>query len=537
MRKRSILSMAAAGLLFTGCLDLDVTNPNRPDLERAAQDPAALQTLVGGNFTQLFWPSVQNGYPNLGMAAMADALTSGFLDFGIHDVSVLPRVAWDNDPTYRRSGLAEVRWSRSYEILSNVNSVITQFDDGFTTQDPTTGADNTAQMEAFARLMQGLATGYLAMHFDQAVIFDEHTDIENMDPTDYRPYTEVLNAALRQLDAAIAVAQANTFRIPGDITWVNGVPITDQDLIRLANSYAARFIAYTPRTPAERQQADWNEVLRRVDAGIITDFAPHGVQDILDSEYRYRIGRNRAGTPGDFMRVNNRLVGPADISGNFQAWMATPVQDREPFTITTPDRRIQGADDPNDNPDGAYFGFDESTIFSASRGLYMRSYYHYHRWSTGDQYFSGPQPTMIVKEMDLLKAEGLIRLGRAEEAVPIINEARVEIGQLPPVTVAGPPDDDRCVPRRDNGDCGSLWDALRYEKFVENVGVEGGIMYYDARGFGYLPEGTHLHFPVPGRELETLGLGPPFYTFGGPGEDAAPAPTHEVCPVALPRCT
>ncbi len=534
MRKRSILSIAASGLLLTGCLDLDVTNVNRPDLERLAQDPTALQTLVGGNFTQLFWPNVQNGYPNLGMAGMADALTSGFLDFGIHDVSAQPRVAWDNDPTYRRSNLAVTRWSRSYEILANVNGVLRQFEEGFRSHDPDTGADNTPQMEAFARFMQGLATGYLALHFDQAVIYDEHTDVENLDPTDYRPYTEVRDAALQQLDRAIAVAEAHTFRIPGDITWVNGVPITNQELIRLANSYAARFIAYTPRTPDERQRADWDDVLLRVGGGITMDFAPHGVQGVLESEYRYRIGRNRAGTPGDFMRVGNRLVGPADISGGYQQWIATPLQNRTPFRMTTPDRRIQGADDPRDEPDGAYFGYHQSTVFSASRGLYLRSYYHYHRWSTGNDYFTGPQPIMIVKEMDLLAAEALIRLGRAAEAVPIINEARVNVGELPPVTIDGPPAGDHCVPRRDDGSCGSLWDALRYEKFVETLGVEGGMMYYDARGWGFLPEGTHLHFPVPGRELETLGL--PLYTFGGPGEASAPPPSHETCPVNLPRC-
>ena len=100
--------------------------------------------------------------------------------------------------------------------------------------------------------------------------------------------------------------------------------------------------------------------------------------------------------------------------------------------------------------------------------------------------------SMLVSEMDLLKAEGLIRLGRAAEAVPLINKTRVANGQLPPVTVDGPPDEPGCVPRKLNGQCGSLWDALRYEKRIEGLGVSGVIAYFDARGWQTLPANSIL---------------------------------------------
>lgn len=138
--------------------------------------------------------------------------------------------------------------------------------------------------------------------------------------------------------------------------------------------------------------------------------------------------------------------------------------------------------------------------------------------------------------MDLIiKAEALIRLGRAAEAVPLINKTRVANGQLAPVTIDGPPDEPGCVPRKLSGACGSLWDALRYEKGVEMIGTDGVVRFFDSRGWQLLPENTFTQLPVPGRELGTLRL--ELYTFGGPsGQSSSPAPDPEHCPVSLPRC-
>jgi hypothetical protein len=120
--------------------------------------------------------------------------------------------------------------------------------------------------------------------------------------------------------------------------------------------------------------------------------------------------------------------------------------------------------------------------------------------------------------------------------VPLINETRVANGELPPVTLDGPPDVAGCVPRKLNGQCGSLWDALRYERGIELLGMSGVIRFFDMRGWQGLAENSITQLPIPGRELGTLRL--PNYTFGGPGgESSAPAPDVERCPVNLPRCS
>jgi len=177
-----------------------------------------------------------------------------------------------------------------------------------------------------------------------------------------------------------------------------------------------------------------------------------------------------------------------------------------------------------------------SNVGVASRGSFRFSHYYYLRFGTGTSWQTGPLTAMTVTEMDLLKAEALMRLNRAPEAVTLINKTRIANGQLPPVTIAGPPEEPGCVPRKRSGACGSLWDALRYEKGIEMLGVDGVIAFFDARGWQTLLDGSFTQLPVPGRELGTLQL--PNYTFGGPGgESSAPAPDPERCPVTtLPRC-
>lgn len=79
------------------------------------------------------------------------------------------------------------------------------------------------------------------------------------------------------------------------------------------------------------------------------------------------------------------------------------------------------------------------------------------------------------------------------------------------------------MPRREDRSCGNLFDAFMYEKRIELFGLEAIIPFADFRGWGRLPEGAIVHFPVHGRELETLRL--PYYSFGGDLPGSAPAPT------------
>jgi hypothetical protein len=121
---------------------------------------------------------------------------------------------------------------------------------------------------------------------------------------------------------------------------------------------------------------------------------------------------------------------------------------------------------------------------------------------------------MNMAEMDVLKAEALIRTGQAGSAVPLINNTREANGELPPVDVAGA-SGARCVPRNLDGSCGDLMEALKYEKRWETFLTWPGLAFYDDRGWGDLLTGTSIEWPVPVDQLLTLVE--KIYGGGGPG--------------------
>jgi hypothetical protein len=245
-------------------------------------------------------------------------------------------------------------------------------------------------------------------------------------------------------------------------------------------------MAQVARTRAERDGVNWARVAALVDSGVTVDFAPIAVPGVFVDDFRRVAARSRTAIPGDFARVDSWVVGPADSTNAFLGWVNTPVSQRVAFQLRTRDRRIQGA---AVGSNGKYIGYTASNRFQDSRGTYHQSRYWYLRSGTLESWQSGPQPELLRAEMDLLKAEALVRLGRAAEAVPLVNRTRVANGELPPVTVDGPPNVAGCVPRKLDGGCGSLWDALRYEKRLEVLGIHPPGGYLDARGWQTLAAG------------------------------------------------
>jgi hypothetical protein len=530
MQRRTFWVGAMALLGATACQDLAVTNPNEPDRERATQQPVSAESFVSSSF-RTWWPVAgHDDYPSWAFSTMANEITSGFADFGQLDVSAEPRSGWNNSPVYGSNNVAEEPWYNLYSTISTVNDALRAIDSGLVVVD----AQRTSRTKAVGKFMQGVSHQYLAFYFDSAVVVDENLYLpaDSIIAPNYQGYAAVSKAAIDQLDSAIAIANRGPdFTLPVD-GWLYQA-MTRAQFVRLANSFAAKALAQTPRTRAERAAVDWAEVIRRVDAGIQTDFAPMAQPEILFDDWKRLIARVRTGPPSDFGRPSYWVLGPADSTQGFVNWAAAPVATRQPFQIRTKDRRIQAAGGPA--VAGTYVGYNQNTIFAVARGTYRWSYYFYRRNGTGTTWQSGAQPALTVTEMNLLKAEALIRLNRAAEAVPLINVSRVAQGQLPPVTVDGPPDEAGCVPRKLSGACGSLWDALRYEKRIEGLGVDGVTAFLDARGWQMLPANTVIHLPIPGRELGVLQR--ELYTYGGPGaQGSAPAPDAERCPVALARC-
>src|SRR5581483_4474056 len=126
-------------------------------------------------------------------------------------------------------------------------------------------------------------------------------------------------------------------------------------------------------------------------------------------------------------------------------------------------------------------------------------------------------------ELDLLAAEGYIRQGQIAQAAALIDKTRTTRGGLPALSGAVTsindpvPGGQGCVPRVPQPPtftstaCGNIMAAMKWEKRMETAFTGYGMWYFDSRGWGDLPEGTAMHFPVPYQEGETRQSANPYY--------------------------
>ncbi len=498
----SLILLTVLIVLAAGCMDLAVENLNEPDKERALASPADVQALISGSFLT-WWSGTQKDiwYPALTLSVMADAHTSSWGNWGMQDLSSEPRTPYNNSVTYPNATVNRETWYSMYRALSSVNDGLAAIGKGLVIKEG--AVDVTPRARAFAKFVQGLSHGWLALFFDKAFIYDETIDV-NTTKLEFKPYGEVMDAAIKMLEECIAISNANTFRTPS--AWINGVELTNVELRELAYSYMARFRAGVARTPAERAAVNWAKVIADARAGIKRDFAPVGDGNLWWDGLKFR-GQHHVWT-----RVDYKTIGVGDTSGRYQTWLNTAVASRNAFDVATSDRRVTGAGGPKTA--GTDMGYHPTSPFRDDRGtyhhsLYSSSRYRYHL--TGGA--TGPMPTLLVAEMDLTIAEGLWRTGGSPaEVATLINKTRVGRGQMAPLTAAMSRDD--------------IFKWLKYEKMVETFATASGLPWFDRRGWGELPSGTLLHFPVPGKELEILQLAN--YTFGGVGGPGA-------APKRLPR--
>lgn len=519
MKFRFTLGLAVV-LMFgmTACQDLSVENPNNPDRTKALASPQDVEKLASDTFTD-YWASMQWSSRSMPWSTIADEISSSWANWGMRDMSSEPRIAWNNDPAYNREEMTESPWFGAYGCISNAADALIAVE-GNEALYESEGID-TNRIKAFAKMNLGLCLGNLATRFDRAFIVDETTDLEAVAlgqvELELAPYTEVRDAAIAKLDEAIATASANSFTISDADDWVFGLTVDNNDLVRIANSFAARILASTTRSPEERAAADWAEIIRRVDSGITADFAPIGDDngDIREWDAMKFYGQEHR----TWARADYRTIGPADESGGYANWLATPTQNRNIYDgFDSTDRRIVGAGGPEDS--GSYFRYvGVAGPFPSSRGTYHYSSHTHNKYKPyQENNANGVMTHMAKAEMDLYKAEGLLRTGGSAATVAqLINNTRVANGELPPATAstpAGSVADGRWTNTQIHIN-GSLWGYLMHEFRMETMATAGALAYATDRGWGDLVQGTPIHYPVPGAELETLALDN--YTFGGVG--------------------
>ena len=494
--------LALTGVLASvgiACTDLAVVNLNDPDRLRAVQTPGDVESLISGSFNSVFW-SYQGSYPNCALSVMADSHSSSWGNWGMRDTGSEPRVAYDNDPSYSSSGIAEGPWGDVYSALAGARDGLAAIADGIIILEG--DVDVTPRALAFGKFVQGLGMANLARLYDQAFVIDENTDLEAIELVDS---DAMFAAALTKLAEAQAIAESSTFTIPA--AWVGfDASWSAADLAQFIKAWRVRSTIQMPRNVADRDGVDWNWVLTELSGGLPFDY--NNYYDGNTWGY-HRNKMHCGGTQSGWSRTDMKMIGPSDVSGAWETWINAALNDRDPFDIVTPDSRITAPGEPTEN--GSYQRYYGTSPFPASRGIYHFSNYMDYRWVFPS--WVGVYPDFVEMEVDFIRAEAWYRLGQFDEVREVVNQSRAN-GDLPPfVTNANPDGTDLCVPQNPDGSCGDLWEALKYEKRIENYHYGSGSEYMDDRGWGDLESGTFLEIPVPGSELLLLLMD--IYSFGG----------------------
>ena len=396
--------------------------------------------------------------------------------------------------------MVEDPWYGCLSAVSTANDILNALEKGVTIDQ---GGDQDKSIEAAAYFLRGVSWGYLGLLFDKALLAYEETDIRK--PIPFTPYTEVINAAVAEMERAITIAEGTSDGFVHD--YFNGVVLDNANFIKLCHSYAARFLAQWPRTAAENITADWEAVLKHAEQGIDFNFAPEADGNFWQSYHR--LAFRETGQGPFWARVDQRLVAAMD---RFQPtrYPETQAKGEEPIP-----ERMATSDDARLLSD-FYFEFDNN--FPADRGEWHFSHYKHNRNLTdtgfaGNGSSSGPMPVFLAADNELLKAEAHVRMGKKALAIGVVNAGtRVIRGKLPPLGGGAQLDEVEA--------------AIMYERAIELLSTAPFSLWLDRRRIGPRQEfsmvdalgglqiGTPAQLPVPAEELAIQGEKP--YNFGGP---------------------
>ncbi|MDZ4705308.1 MAG: RagB/SusD family nutrient uptake outer membrane protein [Saprospiraceae bacterium] len=504
MNKYSLRIASFFFLLFSSaCKDLDTLNQSNPDRNAVLSNGADLEIALGGGYVS-WWQGVHGEHPVIGLSVASDAYGMSWGNFGAQRMGLEPRAAYNNrateDPDYRQ--IVEVPWSGCLSAVSSANDIFLAMGKGISIDDD---GPQDQSVKAAAHFLRGVSWGYLGLIFDQALLADENTDLEVDIP--FTNYPEVIAAAVAELEAGIAIAEA----LGDDFVhrYFNGLTLDADGFVRLSHSYAARFLAQAPRTLTENGTADWATVLTHAEAGLNQNFAPLADGKFWASYQRYVFAE--AGQGPFWARVDQRLIAALDPSQPAR-YPEVVAQGEAPLSnpmATSTDARL-----------ASDFLFFANQNFPVERGEWHFSHYKHNRNITdpsfaGDGATSGAMPVFLAADNALLRAEALLRLNRKAEAITLLNlGTRVTRGQLPSLSPSATAD---AVER-----------AIFYERAIELLSTAPMGLWLDRRrigtrqdfdnvdALGSLQKGTPAQLPVPATELRIHGLDA--YNFGGVGD-------------------
>ncbi|MEX2180860.1 MAG: hypothetical protein WD771_02380 [Gemmatimonadaceae bacterium] len=513
-----VFALVVGGL--AACSDnLEVLNENNPDLERVYKEPTDIEAVVATLY-RTYHQGTQGAAEGLNSQSKAMSFESygQVANFGMNLRGLIPRVAIDNSRGNQVAGGNNNNWSTISRLMRTA-SVATQAVDRMLAASATMGdAGRNLRSRSFGFFVNGISLGTLALGYDSIHVVTTKTAAATIPA--FVGYAAAMDSALRMLDSAITVMNAAVVAtgmttIPA--AWINGgsADMTPAQYIQLVRSYRARLRAGVARTPTERTAVNWTLVLADAQNGIATDH-----QVLLSSAaggWSSSLDAGTFQTSASWHQVSLLYIGMADTSGAYQTFANAAGYTNKigmDVLVLTPDTRwpsgttrgaqtaasalplvagqyISNRDPGGDQPDN-----------SNPSGT---SQYDHRRWFAISQNTgNGTYVFMPKVEIDMLAAEADIRVGAGAVALPLVNASRAAHG-LPAYAAAGAlaPGGTGCVPRLPNGACGTLLEAMKYEKRMETQ-LTGYMQWFnDSRGWGDLIAGTPLHWPVPYQEMDT----------------------------------
>lgn len=512
----------------TGCVDLAVNNPNAAGTSTVLSKASDVENLIGGAYSRYLHVESYYG-PTMALSNMAGQHAAPWANAGMEKYARIPRVPTANTPGDGDIDVITYAWANAYRAIAAVHDGLAMVDSGAVDL----GSDKT-MIEAYGKYMVGLALGTIALVYDSGFVYTESVDPASNPPL--QSHTAVMTAALAELDAAGSLASGATFTLPSSFM---GSAVSSTVLAQLAHTYAAIFRADVARSAAERQAADWTQIVADANAGItadwMRDFDCNSLGHFCANDFSNDDWVGLAYIMADGWQMqNNWVMGMADTSGAYQAWVpkalaGTLTQDDVPLFITPDTRWPSGTTDADQhaNP-GEYFidqANDNGTWARPDRGIWRWSYYQQVKepfYTALDIDGSGSIPEVTAEALASLKAEAAYygKSGTMQDVVDFINATRTQHG-LNATNLAGL--NTSCVPRMppthptNPGGCGDLWEMFKWETRLETIftGPLAVGFYFDSRGWGDLMEGTDLQFPVPYTEMQILQKAP--YDLGGVG--------------------
>jgi hypothetical protein len=520
----SRIACALSLAVFAGCSDqLEVTNPNVVDVDAAFQTPGGIIGVIGKSFQGLF----------LGQYANLNSLTPQSMNLSGESSASVANAGMGLRTGIPRQIIDNQLGNQTFDGNNRDYSFMTRFARQAANGIKALGALNqpevaTAKPRALGYFVIGYAQGNIALMYDSVALIRPDT----VDETRFVGAATAMQNALVMLDSAIAVVNSpayGTQTITGP-ELINATTLSKDRFLQVLRSYKARFRAGVARTPAERALVDWAAVEADAALGITAD---------LTVGMDRTIGWNIDGTIlqlavfGGWHQMSPLYTGMADTTGAYNTYIGVGSFStaRTGFLIQTPDNRW-----PKGATRAAQQAFQAPTVPAA--GVYFRNrptgedvldngspwnnsnYDHFRFRPISDANGVGTWILMPFREISMLRAEALIRLGRVADAIPLINASRTANNlpaipanatlttQVPGGTAAAPViGSPACVPRvpvsATTTACGNVLEAMKWEKRMETAFVGYAQWFIDGRGWGDLVPGTPIEWPVPIQEMNS----------------------------------